>query len=207
MIEFWFEYASTYSYPAAMRIERLAGEAGLGVVWRPFLLGPLLHAQQGMTDSPFNVVPVKGAYMWRDLERVCTAEGLPLKRPAIFPQNGLKAARITEALPEAARPAFVKAVYTANFAEGLKISEDTVLASILTRLGHDASGVMTASGTDSVKAGLKANTEEALRRGMFGSPTFFTPDGEMFWGNDRLAEAIAWARNIKTQSKTKVEAS
>lgn len=207
MIEFWFEYASTYSYPAAMRIERLAEEAGLGVVWRPFLLGPLLHAQQGMTDSPFNVVPVKGAYMWRDLERVCAAVGLPLKRPAIFPQNGLKAARITEALPEAARPAFVKAVYTANFAEGLTISEDTVLASILTRLGHDASVVMTASGTDSVKAGLKANTEEALRRGMFGSPTFFTPDGEMFWGNDRLAEAIAWARNIKTQSKTKVEAS
>lgn len=207
MIEFWFEYASTYSYPAAMRIERLAGEAGLGVVWRPFLLGPLLHAQQGMTDSPFNVVPVKGIYMWRDLERVCTAEGLPLKRPAVFPQNGLKAARITEALPEAARPAFVKAVYTANFAEGLTISEDTVLASILTRLGHDARVVMTASGTDSVKAGLKANTEEALRRGMFGSPTFFTPDGEMFWGNDRLAEAIAWARNIKTQSKTKVEAS
>ncbi|PTT71916.1 2-hydroxychromene-2-carboxylate isomerase, partial [Pseudomonas sp. HMWF010] len=63
MLTFWYEFASTYSYPAAMRIERLAAEAGVAVDWRPLLIGPLFHEQQGLTDSPFNSFPVKGAYM------------------------------------------------------------------------------------------------------------------------------------------------
>lgn len=208
MIEFWFEFASTYSYPAAMRVERVAGAAGLTVVWKPFLLGPLLNAQQGLTDSPFNAVPVKGKYMWRDLARICEADGLPLKPPAAFPQNGLKAARIVLALPEEARPGFVRAVYAANFAEGALISDEAVLAGILARLGHDAAALLAAAGSEDVKAALKKNTEEAGARGMFGSPTFFTPDGEMFWGNDRLEQAVAWARKISNQSRDmKVEAS
>lgn len=208
MIEFWFEFASTYSYPAAMRVERVARAAGMEVVWKPFLLGPLFHAQQGLTDSPFNAVPVKGKYMWRDLERICAADGLPLKRPAVFPQNGLKAARITLALPEAARPDFVRAVYTANFADGALISDEGVLSGILTRLGHDAGAILSGAGSDTVKTALKQNTETAAARGVFGAPTFFAPDGEMFWGNDRLEQAVAWARKNSNQSReTKVEAS
>lgn len=208
MIEFWFEFASTYSYPAAMRVERVAGEAGLAVAWKPLLLGPLFHAQQGLTDSPFNAVPVKGKYMWRDLERICEAEGLALKRPAVFPQNGLKAARIVLALPEAARPGFVRAVYAANFAEGALISDEAVLAGILARLGHDAAALLAAAGSEDVKAALKKNTEEAGARGVFGSPTFFTPGGEMFWGNDRLDQTVAWASKESNQSEEpKVEAS
>lgn len=208
MIEFWFEFASTYSYPAALRIERVAGEAGQGVAWKPFLLGPLFHAQQGLNDSPFNAVPVKGQYMWRDLARICEAEGLPLKQPAAFPQNGLKAARLTLALPEADRPDFVRAVYTANFAEGALISEEAVLTRILERLDHDPVSLLTAAASDPVKAALKHNTDEAARRGIFGAPTFFAPDGEMFWGNDRLVQAVAWACKTSTQyQETKVEAS
>lgn len=93
-VEFWFEFASTYSYPAAMRVERLAREAGVTLSWRPFLLGPIFGAQ-GWNDSPFNIYPAKGANMWRDLERICDAEGLTLTRPPVsFPQNGLHAARI-----------------------------------------------------------------------------------------------------------------
>jgi len=208
MIEFWFEFASTYSYPAAMRVERVAGEAGMGVVWKPFLLGPLFNTQQGLTDSPFNAFPVKGRYMWRDLARVCAEEGLPLRRPDVFPQNGLKAARIVLALPDAARPDFVRAVYTANFAEGAIISDDSVLAAILTRLGHVPEAVFAKAATDPVKAELKKNTDEAAARGVFGAPTFFAPDGEMFWGNDRLDQAVRWARTSQQQStQTKVEAS
>ena len=79
-LQFWFEFASTYSYPAVMRIDKAAAARGIGVEWRPFLLGPLFHAQQGMKDSPFNVVPVKGSYMWRDLERTCEKYGLPIRR-------------------------------------------------------------------------------------------------------------------------------
>ena len=208
MIEFWFEFASTYSYPAAMRLERVAGAAGMGVVWKPFLLGPLFHAQQGLTDSPFNVVPVKGKYMWRDLARVCAADGLPLRTPAMFPQNGLKAARIVLALPEAARPAFVRAVYTANFAEGALISDEAVLARILAGLGHSPDAVLAKAGDEAMKAELKKNTETAAARGAFGAPTFFTPDGEMFWGNDRLEQAVGWASGkSKKPTDLKVEAS
>ncbi len=208
MIEFWFEFASTYSYPAAMRVERVAGEAGQGVSWKPFLLGPLFQAQQGLTDSPFNAVPIKGQYMWRDLARVCEADGLPLKQPAAFPQNGLKAARLTLALPEAARPGFVRAVYTANFAEGALISDETVLTRILDRLGHDPDALLAAAVSDRVKAELKQNTDMAAARNVFGAPTFFTPDGEMFWGNDRLDQAAAWALKTSNQfGKSKVDAS
>ena len=208
MIEFWFEFASTYSYPAAMRIEKVAGAAGMSVVWKPMLLGPLFHAQQGLEDSPFNAFPVKGQYMWRDLERTCIDEGLPLKKPEIFPQNGLKAARIVLALPDAARPDFVRAVYKANFVEGEVISDEAFLEGLLIRLGHSPDGVLERAASDAVKAGLKKNTEEAAARGVFGAPTFFAPDGEMFWGNDRLEQAVRWARKVKNVSMdTKVDAS
>lgn len=194
MIEFWFEFASTYSYPAAMRVERVAGEAGIGVVWKPFLLGPLFNQQQGLTDSPFNAFPVKGQYMWRDLARVCADENLPFEKPAVFPQNGLTAARIVLALPEAARPDFVRKVYSANFVYGGLISDVAMLARLLDSLGHDPEPLIAAAGSDAVKAELKANTEMAARRGIFGAPTFFAPDGEMFWGNDRLEQAVSWAK-------------
>lgn len=207
MIEFWFEFASTYSYPAAMRIEKVAGAAGLDVVWKPMLLGPLFHAQQGLKDSPFNAFPVKGRYMWRDLERTCIDEGLPLNKPAIFPQNGLKAARIVLALPLSARPDFVRAVYRANFVESEVISDDAFLEGLLIRLGHSPDGVMARAGSEAVKAELKKNTEEAAARGVFGAPTFFAPDGEMFWGNDRLEQAVRWARKVKNVSMdTKADA-
>jgi hypothetical protein len=92
-VDFWYEFASTYSYPAATRIDSLAAERDVAVRWRPFLLGPIF-AQAGWRDSPFNIYPAKGRYMWRDMERVCGALGLPLTRPEPFPQNSLLAARV-----------------------------------------------------------------------------------------------------------------
>ncbi len=79
-VDFWYEFASTYSYPAAMRIEALAATRGATVAWRPFLLGPLF-AEQGWRDSPFNIYPAKGRYMWRDLQRICDALWAPLYAP------------------------------------------------------------------------------------------------------------------------------
>ncbi len=87
-IDFWYEFASTYSYPAAMRVEKVARAADIAVRYRPFLLGPIFGAQ-GWKDSPFNIYPAKGPYMWRDMERICGAEGIALKLPPVrFPQNG-----------------------------------------------------------------------------------------------------------------------
>lgn len=193
-VEFWYEFGSTYSYPAAMRIERLAGEADVPLLWRPFLLGPILK-EQGLNDSPFNIFAAKGRYMWRDLTRICAAEGLPLIRPPIrFPQNGLKAARL--ALVGEAQgwtPDFTRAVFLANFAEQKDIASEETLATILSGLGVDADAALAEARTLPVKDRLRAQTEEASRRGIFGAPSFLIGD-ELFWGNDRLEAALAWAK-------------
>src|SRR5262249_39233846 len=93
VLQLWFEFASTYSHPAVQRVEALAAERGVRVGWRPFLLGPIFQ-RQGWTDSPFNLYPVKGRYMWRDLERVCAKHGIPFRRPSVFPRPSLVAARV-----------------------------------------------------------------------------------------------------------------
>ncbi len=192
-IDFWYEFASTYSYPAAMRVEKVAKAADLAVRYRPFLLGPIFGAQ-GWKDSPFNIYPVKGRYMWRDMERICEAEDIPLKLPPVrFPQNGLKAARI--AMVGEAQGwigAFTRAVYTANFAEQRDIADDTTLALILSKLGVNPEATVEAANTQENKDRLKAQTEEAVARGLFGAPSFTVGD-ELFWGNDRLEQAVAWA--------------
>jgi 2-hydroxychromene-2-carboxylate isomerase len=189
-IEFWYEFASTYSYPAAMRIERLAKAAGVSVRWRPFLLGPIFAAQ-GWADSPFNLYPAKGRYMWRDLERICALEEIPLELPpARFPQNGLKAARLALAGEADGWTAnFTRAVYTANFARQKDISDDAVLAGILKGLGVDAERAFAAAGTVANKDRLKVQTEAARTLGIFGAPSFIAGT-ELFWGNDRLRQAI-----------------
>lgn len=192
-IEFWYEFASTYSYPAAMRVEDAAREAGVTLVWRPFLLGPIFGAQ-GWNDSPFNIYPAKGKYMWRDMARLCEAAGLTLKEPVRFPQNGLKAARLALlGQDEAWGPAFTGRVYLANFAEQKDISDEGVLAEILSSLSLDAAALIAQSNAPENKERLKAQTEEAVARGIFGAPSFLV-GGELFWGNDRLEAALAWAR-------------
>jgi 2-hydroxychromene-2-carboxylate isomerase len=192
-IEFWYEFASTYSYPAAMRIEALAADAGLAVLWRPFLIGPIFKAY-GWNDSPFNIFAAKGRYMWRDLARICETDGLPLKLPPVsFPQNGLKAARLAMVgEPQGWTPAFTRAVFVANYAEQKDISADQTLAAILEGLGVDAAAAFEVANAPDNKEALKRQTEEAAARGLFGAPSFTIGD-ELFWGNDRLEAALAWA--------------
>ena len=115
--EFWYEFASTYSYPAAMRVAGLAESRGVTLAWRPFLLGPIFAAQ-GWRDSPFNIYPAKGRYMWRDMERICDALELPLKRPDPFPQNSLLAARVALALEGETRAEFSRRLYRRRVRRG-----------------------------------------------------------------------------------------
>jgi len=194
MLDFWFEFASTYSYPAAMRIGEVAQARGVALRWRPFLLGPIFRAQ-GWNNSPFNIYPAKGRYMWHDLERICAALGLPLVRPTVFPQNTLLAARTAlVALNQDWGEDFCRAIYHAEFGEGRIISEQDAIADILTRLGQNAEAVLQEAQGNSVKDRLRAQTEEAQRHGLFGAPSFVTADGELFWGNDRLEAALDWAQ-------------
>ena len=192
-LEFWYEFGSTYSYPAAMRIEPLAEEAGVGLRWRPFLLGPIFKAY-GWNDSPFNIFEAKGRYMWRDLTRICEGERIPLKLPPVrFPQNGLKAARLAlVGEGDGWTPAFTRAVFLANYAEQKDISDEETLGAILATLGVDADAALAEASTLPIKDRLKQQTEEAAARGIFGAPSFTIGD-ELFWGNDRLEAALAWA--------------
>jgi 2-hydroxychromene-2-carboxylate isomerase len=192
-LDFWYDLSSTYSYLAAARVEALAKAAGIVLDWRPFLLGPIFKSQ-GWETSPFNLYPVKGRHMVRDLERLTARYGLPkFTLPKAFPSHSLLAARAALALPDAARPAFTRAVYSAEFAEGKDISDRAVLAEILSRLGHDAEATLAQTGEQAVKDRLRALTDEAARLGIFGAPSFVTESGELFWGNDRLEQAVEWA--------------
>jgi 2-hydroxychromene-2-carboxylate isomerase len=193
VLDFWFEFASTYSYPAAMRIGAAAHARGVTVRWRPFLLGPLFKAN-GWATSPFNIYPAKGRYMWRDLERICGALDLPFAEPPGFPQNTLLAARVAlVALAQSWSEDFSRAVYRAEFGDGRNIGEPAVLVEVLRQLGQDADAVIGQSQSDEIKTRLRAQTEEAAARGIFGAPSFITEDGELFWGNDRLESALEWA--------------
>lgn len=191
-VDFWFEFGSTYSYPAALRIESLAAERGVVVSWRAFLLGPIFR-EQGWDDSPFNLYPSKGRYMWRDLERICAGQGIPFQRPSEFPRNGLLATRVACRFSGAPwLPGFVGAVYRANFAEDLDISSPATVARCLASLGQDPALLLEEAQSSESKARLRAQTEEAAQLGIFGAPSFLV-GRELFWGNDRLEEALSWA--------------
>lgn len=193
-VDFWYEFASTYSYLAALRIEALAREKAVAIVWRPFLLGPIFKAQ-GWGTSPFNLFPAKGAYMWRDLERLSAAQGVAFRKPDLFPQSSLKTARIawTDGVGPH-RGEFSRKVFLAQFAEGRRIDDESVLEDILESLGLDAAAVLVQSRSDQVKLRLRQETEEAMRLNLFGAPSFVTGDGEIFWGNDRLEAALNWTK-------------
>ena len=198
-IDFWYDFASTYSYLAAMRAEPLALAAGVTLRWRPFLLGPIFKSH-GMETSPFNIYPVKGRYSVRDLERLAERQGLPkCHLPVPFPANSLLAARTALALSDDARPAFSRAVYLAEFSEGREISDRGTIGDLLAKLGHSADEVLARTGEQALKDRLRMETEEAGRQGIFGAPNFVTEDGEHFWGNDRFEQALDWANGYRAQ--------
>lgn len=190
-LEFWFDFASTYSYLSAMRLPGIAQKAGVDVVWRPFLLGPIFAAQ-GWTTSPFLIYPAKGKYMWRDMQRRTQALGLPLVWSDSFPQHSVLAARVAQlALQTSQGVAFCQAVFSAEFGQGRDISQTAVITDCLAQSGLP-DGLIDRAIEDDNKLTLRHTTEEARARGLFGAPSF-TVGPELFWGDDRLEEAIHWA--------------
>ena len=190
-MEFWFEFASTYSYVAAMRIEAECERAGVELVWKPFLLGPIFTGQLGIHDSPFNVNPVRGRYMWRDLERLCAKYALPWRRPSVFPRNSVLAARVACCAGNATG-LLVRALFRANFAEDQEISDPAIVRRIVDSVGGDGAQALELAQSPEVKAQLRANTNQAQGLGIFGAPNFVV-DGELFFGQDRLTDALDWA--------------
>ena len=193
-LDFWYELGSSYSYPAAMRIADAATKAGVRVRWRPFLVGPIFKAQ-GWPEAPFKFLPVKARYMVRDLERTCSALTLPFRLPEIFPQNTVTATRLALiGHDDGWGVAFTKACYLAEFGEGRDLSDRSVLFGILAALGLDEKGTMARAESSENKVRLRSETEKAEQIGLFGAPSFVTQDGELFWGNDRIEQALVWAQ-------------
>jgi 2-hydroxychromene-2-carboxylate isomerase len=189
-LEFWFDFASNYSYLSVMRMRRLIEESGLTVHWRPFLLGPIFK-EAGWNNSPFVIQKDKGAYMWRDIVRECEKYGQPWQRPSVFPRNSLLAARV--GLIGEEQPwmlDFCERVMLDNFSLDRDIGSESCMTAILDSMGLDAAAILRAAQSDDNKLRLRERGAQATARRIFGAPTFFVGD-EMFWGNDRLADAVA----------------
>ncbi len=191
-IEMWFDFASPYSYLAMERIGVLAETAGVQLALRPFLLGPIFQAQ-GWNDTPFRLFPGKGAYMMRDIARLADKYGVVYRRPRVFPRMSVLPARI--ALLGQEQPwgrDFCLAVFRANFQHDQEIETEDVVRELLADLSLDVDGLIAQAKSENTKEALRQQVDRARDLGIFGAPTFFV-DGEMFWGNDRLEDALAWA--------------
>jgi 2-hydroxychromene-2-carboxylate isomerase len=188
-IEFWFEFGSNYSYLSVMRIEAAAAEHGVTVHWKPFLLGPVFRSL-GWSTSPFVLQKAKGDYVWTDMARQCRKHGLPWQRPTEFPRSSLLPARV--ALIGADQPwmgAYCRRIMSLNFAEDRAIDDSQLVAEVLNQLHLPAQVILDQAQSDGNKLKLRQQTEAAQAKGIFGAPTFFVGD-EMFWGDDRLDDAL-----------------
>ena len=191
-LEFWFDFGSNYSYLTAMRIGPLAEKAGARIQWRPFLLGPIFKTF-GWESSPFVLQKEKGAYVWRDMERESARYGIPYQKPSVFPRGSVLAHRV--ALATAKEPwnaDYCRAMFQRNFGMDLEIDGVEAVSEVLASVGQTSDAWIDRANSDEVKQALRRQTEEAKTRGVFGAPTFFAA-GEMFWGNDRLEQALEWA--------------
>lgn len=191
-VDFWFDFASTYSYLSVMRIGDLARRSGITVRWRPFLLGPVLQ-HHGWSASVYLLHKEMATYMWRDLQRKCRKYGLPWQQPGNFPRRSVLPVRIaTVGADEPWCEPFCQAVMTASFADDRDIEDGALLAKILTGLGLEADAILHQATSEANKLLLRQRTDEAADLGIFGAPSFIA-GSELYWGDDRLEDALAAA--------------
>jgi 2-hydroxychromene-2-carboxylate isomerase len=196
-IEFWFEFASNYSYLSVMRIEQEAARHGVAIQWRPFLLGPIFKSF-GWSTSPFVVQTWKTEYVWRDMERQCRKYGLAWTRPSTFPRASLLPARV--ALVGAEKPwmaEYCRRIMQSNFMADREIDSPACVSEVLAQLDLPAQDIIEEAQDQANKLLLREQTDVARLKGIFGAPTFFVGE-EMFWGNDRLDDALAYCRAAET---------
>lgn len=189
VIDFWFEFGSNYSYLSVMRIEREATLAGVDIRWQPFLLGPIFQSF-GWSTSPFVLQKEKGRYTWRDMERQCRRQGIPWVMPTRFPRPAILPLRVALlGVDEPWMAGYCRRVMTLNFARDQDIDSPEAVGAVLDEMGLPREELLARAVTDANKLRLREQTERARALGIFGAPTFFVGD-EMFWGNDRLDEAL-----------------
>ena len=187
MIEFFFDCSSPWTYLAFHNIQPLAREFGVEISWRPILVGGIFNTvNPSVYASRETPVPLKARYMKKDLDDWARSTGLAIKMPpTVFPVNSVKAMRGCIYLGGEMVP-FARAVFAAYWGGDQDISKDEVLAEICQRVGVDPKQFFAGIGDQAIKDQLKANTDEVMARGGFGSPTIFVGKTDMYFGNDRL---------------------
>jgi len=182
-VEFFFDFGSPFSYIAYTQMPGLAERTGATVIYRPMLLGGVFKATGNATPM---AVPAKGAYLGKDLDRVASHLGVPFRMNPFFLINTLLVMRgAVAAEAEGCFDTYVDALFRATWVDGKDTGDPAVVAGVLTDAGLDAERILARIGEQAIKDALKANTEEAVARGVFGAPTFFVGD-EMFFGHDRI---------------------
>lgn len=190
-IDFFFDFSSPYGYFASTRIDAIAARHGREVIWRPFLLGA---AFKTTGQAPLVQQPLRGPYHAHDFPRTARWLKVPFVMPESFPFASLAAARafywLADSDPALAK-ALARAVYLAAFGAGRSVTAAETVADVAAPLGIDRDELLAAVADPAVKDRLKRETDEALARGVFGSPFVFV-DGEPFWGSDRLDQVEEW---------------
>jgi 2-hydroxychromene-2-carboxylate isomerase len=189
MIEFFFDCSSPWTYLAFHNIQPLAAELDAPIAWRPFMVGGVFNTvNPSVYEQRATPVPAKARYMQKDLADWARLAGLKIKMPpTVFPVNSVKVMRACLVLePQGKLVDFATAAFEAYWAEDRDISQDEVVADIARRAGVDPGPLRQAITAQEVKDRLKANTDELIARGGYGSPTIFVGGSDMFFGNDRL---------------------
>jgi 2-hydroxychromene-2-carboxylate isomerase len=192
VIDFWFSVGSTYTYLSVMRLAEVEQSCGIAFRWRPFSVRQIMIE---MDNIPFRTKPVKAAYMWRDIERRAAMYGLTARVPAPYPLAQWDLANRIAVLGaiEGWVADYARATYRRWFGQGLEPGSEPNLSESLREIGHNPERVVALAAGSEVTEAYEAATDEARRLGIFGSPTFAV-GGELFWGDDRLDDAIAWHR-------------
>jgi 2-hydroxychromene-2-carboxylate isomerase len=197
-IDFWFTMGSTYSYLSVSRLADVERSTGISFRWRPFHLLVIL---QEMKHVPFADKPAKSADMWRDIERRASMYGIPVKFPAPYPvKQSVVANQVAiVGLREGWGADFVRAAYRRWLQLGEETGSEPNVSSSLRDIGQDPKRVLALANSEETKAALETETDAARKLGIFGSPTFVV-GRELFWGDDRLDDAISWRRHGCVQS-------
>jgi 2-hydroxychromene-2-carboxylate isomerase len=197
-IDFWFTMGSTYTFLSVMRLPDVERSSGVSFRWRPFHLLVIL---QEMKHVPFADKPAKSAYMWRDIERRAAMYGVEVQVPAPYPARQSIVANLvaTVGMHEGWGGDFVRAAYRRWFLLGQETGSEPNVSESLREIGQDPDRVLKLAADEEMKAMLNAETDSARELGIFGSPTF-TVGYELFWGDDRLEDAIKWCKFGRVQS-------
>ena len=192
-IDFWFSTGSTYTYLTVSRLEQVEKATGVRFNWRPFSVRALMREQNNI---PFATKPIKTAYMWRDIERRAAMYGLGAKVPAPYPLQEFDLANRVAllGLEEGWGKPYIVASYRRWFVDGQEPALEPNLSASLKEAGQDPARVVPLAEADKIGQAYTDATDEARRLGLFGSPTFAV-DGELFWGDDRLDDALSWFKH------------